>query len=114
MYINIIKKDLSFTLDLLTLLTFVQSAESKYGIIFKTFSFSLIRSILGEKKTHYNSKFSWLAILLKHFFKIKIQPNISEQEKTRQRIYDLLNAETKPKKYRNNWSFLMASINPRH
>ena len=29
--------------------------------------------------------------------KIKIQPNISEQEKKRQRIYDLLNAETTPK-----------------
>ena len=30
-------------------------------------------------------------------FKIKIQPTISKQEKKRQRIYDLLNAETKPK-----------------
>ena len=29
---------------------------------------------------------------------IKIQPNMSEQEKKRQRIYDLLNAETKFKK----------------
>ena len=29
---------------------------------------------------------------------IKIQLNMSEQEKKRQRIYDLLNAETKPKK----------------
>ena len=28
---------------------------------------------------------------------IKIQPNMSEQEKKRQRIYDLLNAETKSK-----------------
>ena len=27
------------------------------------------------------------------FLKIKIQPNLSEQEKKRQRIYDLLNAE---------------------
>ena len=30
-------------------------------------------------------------------FKIKIQPNMSEQEKKRQRIYHLLNAEIKPK-----------------
>ena len=29
--------------------------------------------------------------------KIKILPNMSEKEKKRQRIYDLLNAETKPK-----------------
>ena len=29
-------------------------------------------------------------------FLIKIQPSMSEQEKKRQRIYDLLNAETKP------------------
>ena len=31
-------------------------------------------------------------------FYIKIQPNMSEQEKKRQRIYYLLNAETKPNK----------------
>ena len=31
------------------------------------------------------------------FFIIKIQPNISEQENKRQRIYDLLNVETKLK-----------------
>ena len=31
------------------------------------------------------------------FFFIKIQPNMSDQEKKWQRIYDLLNAETKPK-----------------
>ena len=29
---------------------------------------------------------------------VKIQPNMSEQVKKRQRIYDLFNAETKPKK----------------
>ena len=29
-----------------------------------------------------------------HFFFIKILPNMSEQEKKRQRIYDLHNAET--------------------
>ena len=31
------------------------------------------------------------------FFKIKIQSNMSEQEKKQQRIYDLLNCKTKPK-----------------
>ena len=36
---------------------------------------------------------------------------MSEQEK-KQRIYDLLNAETKTKKFRNNWSLFMASIQP--
>ena len=35
--------------------------------------------------------------IIQVFLKIKIQPNMSEQEKKRQRIYDLLNAETKPK-----------------
>ena len=46
---------------------------------------------------------------------IKIVPNMSEQEKKWQRIYGLLNAETKPphkKDFRNNWSSFMASINP--
>ena len=33
------------------------------------------------------------------FKKIKIQPNMSEQEKKRQNIYDLLNAKTKPKNF---------------
>ena len=32
------------------------------------------------------------------FFKFKIQPNMSEQEKKIQRIYDLLHAESKPTK----------------
>ena len=30
---------------------------------------------------------------------------MSKQEKKRQRIYDMLNAETKPKKFRKYWSF---------
>ena len=34
--------------------------------------------------------------IIQALFKIKIQPNISEQEKKRQRILDLLNTETKP------------------
>ena len=38
-----------------------------------------------------------LALLFEYFF-IKIQPNMIGQEKKRQRIFDLLNAETKPKK----------------
>ena len=37
------------------------------------------------------------SIIQAFFFFIKIQPNISEQEKKQQIIYDLLNAETKPK-----------------
>ena len=42
--------------------------------------------------------FLWLTLLFNNFF-IKIQPNMSElkKEKNRQRIYDLLIAETKPK-----------------
>ena len=37
-----------------------------------------------------------LALLFK-YFSIKIPPNMSEQEKKRQRNDDLLNAKTKPK-----------------
>ena len=44
----------------------------------------------------------------------KIQPNMSEQEKKRQRIYDLRDAETKPKiSLRNNWNFFITSIKPK-
>ena len=43
------------------------------------------------------SKFSLLAVLFKLIF-FKIQPNMSEQKKKLQKIYDLLNAETKTKK----------------
>ena len=57
--------------------------------------FSLINSVLKNRD---KSKFS-LALLFKPFF-IKIQPNMSEQEKKRQRIYDLLNVETK--NFQNN------------
>ena len=45
--------------------------------------------------------------------KIKIQPNMSEQQRKREIIYDLPNAETKQKNFRNNWRFFMASIKPR-
>ena len=38
-----------------------------------------------------------ISFIIQALFKNKIQPNMSEQEKTRQRPYDLLNAETKPK-----------------
>ena len=47
---------------------------------------------------------------------LKIQRSKCVQEKKRQRIYDLLNAETKlkkKKKIRNDWRFFMASIEPR-
>ena len=80
--------------------------EAKYGIIFKTFFFLLIWSVQFLKKIQW-SKFSRSALLCKYFF-IKIQPNMSEQEKKWQRIYDQLNAETKPKNLQNNWSFFMA------
>ena len=49
---------------------------------------SLINPIFEKIKIrikHDKSKFSWLALLFKHFF-IKIQPNMSEQEKRQQRI----------------------------
>ena len=36
--------------------------------------------------------------IIQALFFIKIQLNMSEQEKKRQRIYDLVNAETKQKK----------------
>ena len=37
-----------------------------------------------------------ISFIIQAHFKIKIQSNMSEQEKKRQRIYDLLNAVTKP------------------
>ena len=37
------------------------------------------------------------SIISSTFFRIRIQPNMSEQEKKRQRIYDLLYTESKPK-----------------
>ena len=53
------------------------------------------------------------SIIHKHIF-VKIQPNMSEQEKKQGSIYDLLNNKTKTKKlFQNNWSFFMASIKPR-
>ena len=71
--------------------------EVKYGMIFKTFFLDwLVQFLKKNKKKHDKSEFSWLALLLKHFFEIKIQPNMSDQEKKRQRIYDMLYAETKP------------------
>ena len=38
-----------------------------------------------------------ISSIIQVLFKNKIQPNVSEQEKKRQRNYDLLNAETKLK-----------------
>ena len=61
------------------------------------------------KKKRKKFKFLWLALLFKHFF-FTILPKMYEQEKKRQRIYDLLNAENKLKNFQNNWSFLMAYI----
>ena len=54
-----------------------------------------------------------ISSIIQGFF-MKVQPNMSEQEKKRQRIYNLPNAEAKPiKEFRNNWSFFVASIKPR-
>ena len=64
-------------------------AEGKYRIIFITLS-DLFNFF---KKTSDKSKFTWVALLLKHFT-IKIQSNMSEQEKKRQRINNLLNIKT--------------------
>ena len=44
------------------------------------------------------SKFSWSVLLFKHIF-IRIHPHVSEKEKKQRRIYDLLNAENKLKKF---------------
>ena len=38
-----------------------------------------------------------ISSIIQALFKIKIWPNMSEQENKRQRIYYLLNAKTKPK-----------------
>ena len=53
--------------------------------------FSLICPIFKNKWDKW--KISWL---FKHFFG-KIQPNMAMQERKRQRIYDLLYAESNPK-----------------
>ena len=68
--------------------------RSKIWNNFENVFFSLIRPIFEKRD---KSKFSWLALLFKHFWKIKTQLNMNEQEKKRQRIYDLLNVESKPK-----------------
>ena len=67
---------------------YIEGAEVKYEIIYK--SFYLVWLIHSKKtnKRDKKSRMSWLALLFKHFFK---------KEKKRQRIYDLLHAETKPK-----------------
>ena len=73
----------------------VQGAEAKYEIIFKTFF--LVWLVQFIKKNAINLNFYGLLWFKKFFFLIKIQHNMSEQEKKVQRINDLLNAKTKPK-----------------
>ena len=51
---------------------------------------------MSEKKRD-KSKFWCLDLLFVQHFKIKIHPNMSEQEKKSQKINDLLNAKTKPR-----------------
>ena len=59
-------------------------AESKYRRLLKTFFFLWLVQSLKKKRD--KSKFSWLALLFKHFF-IKIQPNMSEQEKKDKKLW---------------------------
>ena len=47
--------------------------------------------------------------IIQAFF-IKIQPNMSLQEKKQQRIYDLFISKIKRKYFQNTWCFFMASI----
>ena len=54
---------------------------------------SLIGSIFEKSN---KCKFSFLTQLFRNFF-IKIQPNMNEQEKKWQRIYDLLKTQNKSK-----------------
>ena len=56
----------------------------------------LVSPILEKNRDQ--SKFSCLVLSFNHFL-IKILPNMSDQEKKRQRIYDFLNAETNPKRF---------------
>ena len=73
---------------------YLQGAEAKYGIILKVFSFSLICSIFEKRG---KSKFSWLALIFKHFFLNWYSTQYKWVKKKWQRISDLLNAENKPK-----------------
>ena len=57
--------------------------------------FSLIRQTFEKKAINLN--FHDLFYHSSIFLKIKIQSNMGEQEKKRQRIYDLLNVETESK-----------------
>ena len=63
--------------------------KQNMGLFLKRLSFVWLIQFLKKKKRD-RSKFSWLALLTKHFF-IENQPNMSEQEKK-------FNAETMLKK----------------
>ena len=104
--VNEERKKLFFNLKFYWIL----GGEEKYKITFKTF-FSLINPTLKLKKRD-KSRFWWFSLLFKYIL-IEIQSNISEQEKKRQIIYGLLNAETNPKKFPNKLSLFMASIKSR-
>ena len=70
--------------------------EAKYRI--KNFkNFFLWSDFSSFFKMRYKSIFLWLTLLFKHFLKIQIQLNMNNKSEKRQRSYDLLNAETKPK-----------------
>ena len=49
-----------------------------------------------------------ISTIIQAFFKLKFCPIWVSKKKKQQRIYDLLNAETNPQNFQNNWSFFMA------
>ena len=51
-----------------------------------------------------------ISSIIQEHFKIKIQPNVRDQEKKRQSINDLHNAVTKPKIFRNKWRYFVYRI----
>ena len=73
--------------------TVISVAEAKYGIIFKTFLFLPLSPIFEKKKNAISQNVHDYSIT----FLLNFYPNMSKEEKKRQRIYDLLNAEIKTK-----------------
>ena len=71
----------------------IHGAQAKCGIILKRL-FSMICRILKTFAINLNFHD---CLYYSSTFLIKIQPNMNEPKKKRQRINDLLNAETKPK-----------------
>ena len=71
--------------ELLNCASYINIAKLDYFKIIHRIAFNLFFFLVWlvqflKKKTKHKSKFSWLALLFKPFF-VKIQPNMSEQEK---------------------------------